>query len=228
MVWFLTENGRFSSEAMAFVIYQDVTMFNQNQFACTLEDMIENIVYPAFFKRFGKRFMRLQEKHWHTIKTEEECKEYGIDCKIAMHKIKLLLQKFFRIFHIFNRDFAPSNDPEMVSNQRYHGTLLANMNFLLEDISQTQIQSKPAYVQMKKDLVEFTKAFNPNGNLALPDLIHILGYSEGYETYQQIPVMQQNVLNYSSENERLCNNDRLRQYWDTYVNKGNLLHFISM
>ena len=228
MLWFFTETGRFSSGAMTFVLYQEVASSNQNQFACTLEAMIENIVYPAFLKRFGKRFSRMQEKHWGTMKTEEECNEYGIDCKVALNKIKLLLQKFFRIYHIFNGDFATSKGSETGSNQRYHGSLLANMNFLLGDVAQNRIHSTPAYVQMKKDLAELTKSYNPLGNLALPDLIRLLGYSEGYGTYKQSPIIQGNVLNDTSQTEMHCNIDRLNQYWDIYANKGSFQYSISI
>ena len=54
---------------------------------------------------------------------------------------------------------------------------------------------------MKKDLAELTKSYNPSGNLALPDLIRLLGYSEGYGTSKQSPILQRNGLNDTNQNE---------------------------
>ena len=106
-------------------------MSYHNQFACSFESMIEDILYPIFRKRFGKRFIHLQEKETFTVKSVKDCNEHGPDCRVALSVVKMLLQKMFRKYHVLNRDFSTTTSSSGISNQRYHGTVIANMNLLL-------------------------------------------------------------------------------------------------
>ena len=224
MVLFLTSIGRFSATAMTHVLYREGILSHSNQFSCSFDDMIEHIVYPTFLRRFENRFKRFQEKSatkmQEKLENEEDCEEYGPDCIIALNSVSTLLHKFFSKFNILNQDFETSKAMATNLNERYLGTLLSNMNFLLDDFSPYNNHSSVASLQLQENLRNLTYLFGFPGNLAFPDLVHLLGYTEGYESEPE-NIEEELYGNKTRFEGSTCHIDNLKQYWDNYVRKGN-------
>ena len=155
------------------------------------------------------------------IKTVTDCEAYGPDCIVSLKNLDIILQKFFRIFHILNNDFKHSQSSTSHGNERYYGTLLANINFLLEEKASNNIQSTVASSQLHDDLVDLAKYFSPHGNLALPDLISLLGYSEGFTSNHQTESVNDKRYDMAGKDNIKCNIDSLNEHWNYYLNKGN-------
>ena len=224
IVLFLTSIGRFSATAMTQVLYREGTLSHWNRFSCSFDDMIENIVYPIFLRRFENRFKRFQEKSAREIQekleNEDDCEEYGPDCIVALNSVSTVLHKFFRKFNILNQDVETSIGLATNLNERYLGTLLSNINFLLDDFTPYSSHSSVASLKLQEDLRNLNYLFGFPGNLAFPDIVHLLGYTEGYES--EPGNMEEGLdVNKTRSEGSTCNIDNLKQYWDNYVRRGN-------
>ena len=137
------------------------------------------MVYPTFAKKFSQKFDLLQKKSPEAaenalrIKTERDCKTYGVDCHVAMNIVSDMIQKLYRVFSILNKDISePFQHSTSNGGSRDMGTLLANLHFQF-DGDQDDIAS----LQLEQDLIRVLRNIIPNGEISLTDMIGFLGYS---------------------------------------------------
>ena len=93
----LTLNGRFAIKSKADLIYQDAMTSSGHQFVGTMEELIENIIYPTFERLFSKRNIFLSNnsiggsQEVANILNVNDCLKHGPDCEVALHVLDLSL-----------------------------------------------------------------------------------------------------------------------------------------
>lgn len=202
---YLTLDGRFSAKANIRIIYQDAMEHFGQTFTANFDELIELVIYPTFINRFSSKFSLPQNdtsnRYQKALKiaNEQDCLEYGHDCTVALNTLSNALIKCYRIFSVLNEEFGPSVYSSTFDWERYYGTLVANMNFLLSNEyeqfwhslktskvnlrlrSQKKSLVNVASLQLQNDLTQLLDAIVPSQNLSLTDILGLLGYSNTFK-----------------------------------------------
>ena len=221
---FLKRFGRFQAIAIKNLIYQEIRQTFDNEYIENFDDMIERIVYPAFFRRFQKRYstmkneLKIDNPEEATIRTFESCVDDGPNCIVALNTMNELLFKVFRTFHVLNKDLIIPTNRSSISRQRHKGTLVANLNFLLEETPDNVKIPTIAFSKLQNDLVKLggliasPKIFTP------PEIVQLLGFTQALGSGN---VENNNLLvsDRLSEIKEACDIDHLHRKWEEYLSK---------
>ena len=198
---FLALDGRFSIMANIQLLHQDAMTEHYSKYTVTFDNLIDEVVYPIFVKRFLRKSNKILEdaSKWNRrileIKTEQECKNNGPDCIVAQDRLDATLNNFFRKFGILNLEYGSSIAPAPLDWERYYGTMVASMNFHLDmdyelfwhslgasDWNPAMLKSpmtkaNVASTQLQSDLVGLLNLVIPSQNTSFTDVLGLLGYS---------------------------------------------------
>ena len=195
ILWFLTLDGRFSVKANIEVIYREAITVFQRRFVESFDELIDQILYPIFITKFSKKheFLRSNSvnryREIETLDTKRKCLLDGSNCYVALNGINGLLNKFFRKFSVLNKEFDPRVSSITFGAERRYGTLLANLNFLLDENQFKGNQPNVELLQIRTDLTNLLQAVIPSQNISLSEFIGLLGY--GYDEDENVlPHMQ--------------------------------------
>ena len=204
---FLAKSGRFRSNAISNVLDQELRLTYDSTFTKDFDSMIENILYPAFLRRFRKRIdivqrsvldetiyknlQKLLQNYYETAPNDLISRErdyYGFveklrfksDYVFAMDTMNTILQNFFRGSHTLNKYMQQQNQLPSVSRRRHLGTMVANFNFLLKENHPGK--PTPAFMGIEKDLAKVGKLIIPSQNLSLIEILRLLGYTHDLQT----------------------------------------------
>ena len=240
---FLTLNGRFSVMVNLHFFYQDA-MTDFAEFSIkNFDDLIDQIIYPIFQKRFSSknsllRMTSVGQSIDSEIKTNEDCVSYGSDCTVSVDHFIDTLADFYGKFAVINKEFEASSSKTFFKLERYYGTLIANLNFQLDmdyeqawhllkssktDVSSLNGKANVASSQLQNDLSLLLDSIMPASNISLTDLIGLLGYSRSFDISDLSPtttVPKITLQNFSAS--QATKEPKLRQY--EFLNNLHPLH----
>ena len=209
---YLTIDGRHSVMSNLEMIYQDATTENVLTYAENLEDLVSNIMYPIYSKRFSDRMKLVKPDHdAFKITTFKECKKYGQDCLVALKLLKSALKTFYRTYHVLNQEFDGTMSSSRYNWEKYYGTLVANTNFQFDDSYEemwnlmktsnfdplfADSQLDVSSTRLQKDLVKLLESMMASNNISLPDFLGLTGYNDVFTiehfNYQNNGGLEQN------------------------------------
>ena len=201
IIQYLTADGRHSTLANLDIIYQDAMTQSPLRYAKDFDELVSNIVYPIYLKRFSERIGRFEQSHTaFKISTVKGCSEYGLDCLVAFNFVESTLNTFYRIFHVLNKEFDTSMPSSIFDWERHYGTTVANMNFqfdrnyeenwqllktsTIESLFHAQIDVASA--QLQNDLVQLLDSVMPSYNISLTDVLGLIGYSNSLTLNEEV------------------------------------------
>ena len=221
---FLKSSGRFRAQAVGKALHQELRLAIEDTFANDFDEMIEMVMYPAFLRRFRKRYGNLQKGldnmnlAFSSIKTFQNCLDDGPDCIVAMNTINSLLHKTFRIFNVLNQDIRPQNKSLTLARRRNRGTLIANLNFLLDNDSAKSEIPTVAMSELQSNLAELGEMIAPSGAITLPQTLQLLGYTQNLGIETNPKRFKDFDLSFSKTSEGHCDMEQLQRSWQFYMN----------
>ena len=180
-----------------------MTLFG-HKYVETFNQLIDQIVHPIYLKRFSKKHAFLQnntvslDTEVENIRTEEQCFNIGPDCRGAFHGLNDALNKFFRTFTVLKKYFKTDKDSPKSFEIRNHGTLLANLNFLLESDRTKDETMSVVNSQLELDLTKLLNNIIPSPNVPLDEYLGLLGYCNGLDC--EVPTSKIEIANVISKN----------------------------
>lgn len=221
---FLKQFGRFQAIAIKNLIYQEIRQTFDNEYIENFDDMIESIVYPAFFRRFRKRYLTMKNElkigfpKGLRIRTFESCVDDGPNCIVALNTMNELLLKVFRTFYVLNKDIMSSTKSSSISRKRHKGTLVANLNFLLEETSDNIKPPKTAFSKLQNDLSKLGRLITSSKIFTAPEIVQLLGFTQalGAGNVKKTNLL---VFNQLSQIKEACDIHHLHKKWEDYLNK---------
>ena len=223
ILWFLKHVGRFGVMSIANILYNEISLSIEDAFAESFDAMIENIVYPAFFRKFSKRSEAMKKAFTdqpHRVSSSnifKKCIDDGPDCAVALTTMNNLLFKVFRVSHVLNIDIRPTVNSSMIARQRRQGTLIANLNFLLDDQTQENEHRSVAYTELETDLRKLGELVIPTQPLSLPQILKLLGYTHILGKNTDSKTAKDLDIGLLKRNQESCNIDQLQQNWQNYI-----------
>ena len=180
IVQFLTLDGKLSIKKNINILFSEVVVSFPKAVATNFSTMITDMMYPIFERRFSQKHEFLRKKNSEdalkadNIKTEVDCLAYGTDCVVALDRLNDTIQKLYRVFSVLNKDSSELLKPaSSIDMSPYLGTLLANLNFQVDDD-----QSGVASFELKQDMKKLLASIIPSSEMSLTDMISFLGYSD--------------------------------------------------
>ena len=223
---YLKKSGRFQSLAIANILYQELQLSFGSTFAESLDDMIEDIIYPAFMRKFQHRQITtgLQIKNFSSgterLETFKDCIANGPDCSVALNSMNDLLSKSFRIFNVMSNDLRLAVNSSLIIIERQMGTLLANLNFLLE-VEHENDKEWPtiAFSRLQSDLRKLGRLIYPTQTMTIPEVAQLLGFTQRLGTHGNNMGFSDLDLDFLNKNKDACNVAQFQNEWGKYLNK---------
>ena len=187
---YLTIDGRHSAMSNLEIIYQDATTQHPFTYADNFDDLITNIIYPIYSKRFSER-IKLITKDQDAC----DCSKYGQNCLVALTLLESTLKTFYRTYHVLNKEFDDSISTPPFNWENYYGTLVANINFQFDNTYEEmwhlmktsnlkyfplESQVGVSSTQLHKDLVKLLESMIPSHNISLLDFLGLAGYNDEF------------------------------------------------
>ena len=224
MYLFLRKARRFQAKAVSDLLYKEILTNLDFQFVQNFDEMIDNLVYPAFVRMFENRHLSMMNESEYqldntpSIKTFEHCLNDEPDCIVALSTINTLLNKVFRVFYVLNQDIRLPNNRTSTTRERNQGTVIANLNFLLDLHTTNYHDPKVASSLLRHDLEKLGRLIAPYQTLTLPDIMQLLGYTQGIESSQDDPNSENIELEFLTSLHS-CDISRLKKMWFNYLDE---------
>jgi len=221
ILWFLSLDGRFSAKSNIEVIYHEAMTLYNSKFVGSFDELIDEIIYPIFFKKFSKKYEFLRRNSMNRyreiekINSKRKCVLDGPNCYGALNGMNRLLNKFFRKFSVLNKEFDPRIPSSAFGAERHYGTLLANINFLLEENRFNGNQPNVGSFQIQNDLTKLLQAVMPSPNISLFEFLGLLGYGDVFspKNIDSKTVLTTNTI----QPEKVpCDTGQLLQDWNAF------------
>ena len=179
---FLTQDGRFSVVGNIQVIHREAMTQFGFKYVETFDQLIDQIVYPIYLQKFSRKHLFLKS-HTVTLQSDmteinalQECTNIGSDYCVAFNRFDDALNKLFRKFSVLNKHLkSAKNSPKSFEITNY-GTLLANLNFLMEPDETTDDDLNVVHSQLQLELTKLLARFIPSQNVPLNEFFGLLGY----------------------------------------------------
>ena len=184
---FLTLDGMFSLMANIQIFHHDALMSFGHKYVETFDELMDEIVYPIYLKRFSRKHFFLQNitfsqnSQLEKLKKEDDCKNVRNvvhDCILVLKRFDDTLNKFYRKFSVLNKFFRNDGDSSQVIGINNYGTLLANMNFQLDPNPTKGKQLYVTYSQLQFELTKLLDRIIPSHNVPFTEFFGLLGYSD--------------------------------------------------
>ena len=214
---FLKQSQRFRALAVANVLYHDIRLASDSSSVVSFNAMLDDIVYPAFIRKFKRRHVVMLDGCQHfSINSLQDCFDNGPDSVVAFNTMNNLLQKVFRVYFVMNKDINPPSDSSLVGRKRHHGTLIANLNFLLEEGELNDKMPTIAFSKLQDDLIGMGKWIAPTKMLAIHEVMQLLGYTQSLGLNPDA----ENTGKFEIEFFRkdICKIEQLHKSWQHYLN----------
>ena len=178
IVHFLTLSGKHNVRANIEVMYQDAIMSYGNSHVKTFDEIVDDVLYQVFEKRFANKDMYLKNttfvnvfgtktindkssyKRIEKVKAiidEEDCLNDGPDCTTAILILDSTLNRLYRVLAVLNKGNLASN--------RNYGTLMANVISELDPKGRKSLkEKKDVVVAFSKLQVELKTLFSGNNS----------------------------------------------------------------
>ena len=195
---YLIIDGRHSTVTNLEIIYQEAMTQSFFAYADNFDELVNEIVYPIYSKRFSGRIGRFSRSHRaFRITTAKKCEEYGPECSTVLNHLESTMKRFYSIFHVLNNEFDGSMSSHFFNWERYYGTLVASMNSefdgnyermwksLNSPKTESQVlitQTDVAFDKLQNDLIKLLGTVIPSNNISLTDFLGLIGYNNALKT----------------------------------------------
>ena len=129
-----------------------------------------------------------------------------------------LLLKAFRVFHILNKDIRTPLNSSSIARKRHLGTLIANLNFLIEHNRENGQLPSIAYTTLQSDLIKLGKLVAPSQSVSLPQILQLLGFTQKLGSKTDLIISHESENYLPNDVKELCDLDHLHHKWQDYVN----------
>ena len=204
MLTFLILDGPFSINSNLQLLMEDARKMFGTVFTNTFDSLMDKVISPIFKQRFSKRISlsgsrTKEDQRLLSFKTKGDCIKLGPRCSVILNRFINTIHRLSNIFFVLNIEHKESA-PVLHNWKRNVGTLLANINYLLDDKYERRWKyirdqsskeenwdknSKMANVAKVNMHDELTDLFNdmiPDQNISLPDMLGLLGFADGERT----------------------------------------------
>ena len=211
---FLTLNGRFAVNGILNKLLHDTIRSFPMKSTTDFDAMMNEMLHPIFTDEFSQKLQFLKNKSINIhndiskIKTEVDCWSYGPDCIVAIDRLNDTIQKLYRIFVVLNKEYENKSSFNRNDVKRNLGTLLTNLNFLLDSSDDSKYDGSSVTVpassshgkkhkhslQLQKDLKMLLGNILPSDEITLTNMISFLGYADIME-HEPLDVMDCDTSN---------------------------------
>ena len=208
---FLKQSKRFRALAVANALYHEIRLSSNSSFSVSFDTMLDDIVYPAFERKF---------KHRHVVKQEgcqplQDCFDNDPDSVVAFNTMNNLLQRVFRVYYVMNKDIKPPSDSTLVGRKRHHGTLIANLNFLLKEGEPDNKMPTVAISKLQDDLIGLGKWIAPTQKLTIPEVMQLLGYTQSLGLNPDAENTEKFAIDFFRKD--ICQIEQFHKSWQNYL-----------
>lgn len=209
------------------ILFDEALRSFYHTFVKSFDDLMDHILYPTFVKRFSSKISMTNGNASTNldliIKTKERnknCFKLNTDAHIAMKRLENMIKKLYIKFKIVNQEFDPANTNFSPVWSRYYGSLVANLNYLIDE-SKTKnsnvferLKKKPVFdeiltknqisnnaFQLHQDMTALMNLIIPSTNVPLNTIVGLLGYEDNFDNMNPDAKNEQNKVSIDSDVE---------------------------